>query len=212
MMSINISIRGYYGVCQKEINEKTTLSFSYTPVKRGRKVVAIKFDVKPQIEAPPVTAPESAPEDPTSEPVPEVPKFEIPDFVSTPMPDERSDQPCAYSSEFCEEDTDYEEPYLDGSEKYSSDEIVFLASACDFEFTEVQMMEIIAIVCKMDFIKVEYEHYMGVEFSRYDYLEEQYLKLNVYAEKNRLSGERRFFYFRKMLKNDRLSHQFGEVD
>lgn len=39
--------------CQKEINEKTDISYTYTTVKKGRKVVAISFEVerKPRIES-----------------------------------------------------------------------------------------------------------------------------------------------------------------
>ena len=41
--------------CQKELLEKTECHFEYTPIKRGRKVAAIRFDLKslaPQIEPP----------------------------------------------------------------------------------------------------------------------------------------------------------------
>lgn len=32
--------------CQKEINQKTTITFEYTPIKKGRKVVAIEFKIQ----------------------------------------------------------------------------------------------------------------------------------------------------------------------
>ena len=38
--------------CHTELNQKTELKYSYSTIKRGRKVVAIKFDLKPlDIEA-----------------------------------------------------------------------------------------------------------------------------------------------------------------
>lgn len=54
--------------CQKELLEKTECHFEYTPIKRGRKVATIRFDLKslaPQIEppVPPISAAALLPDD-----------------------------------------------------------------------------------------------------------------------------------------------------
>lgn len=53
--------------CQKEINEKTDISYTYTTIKRGRNVVAISFDVERKANAEPFIDPAKLPM-PESEP------------------------------------------------------------------------------------------------------------------------------------------------
>ena len=183
--------------CQKEITENTPLSFTYTPIKKGRKVVGIRFEVEknPQIEVTPDIAPE--------------PESDILVSELNYVPDEQSAQlqnhsiSESYGYDEYEED---EEEYLDGSEKYTNDKIAFLATACKYEFSELQMMEIAAIISNMDFIAIEYENSFGIDFARVHYLMEKYAKLNTYAEGKGLDTKRRFAYFRKMIINDKNEH------
>ncbi|MDE5620360.1 MAG: replication initiation protein [Ruminococcus sp.] len=178
--------------CQKEINEKTTINFTYTPIKKGRKVVAISFEVEKnsQIEVAPDIAPE-----PESE-------MSVPDRQSELLHNNSISE-----SYDCEEDDEYEEEYLDGSEKYTNNKIAFLATGCNYEFSELQMMEIAVIISNMDFIETEYKNSFGIDFSRVDYLMEKYAKLNTYAEGKDWDTKRRFAYFRKIIENDRREHQ-----
>lgn len=202
--------------CQKEINEKTTINFTYTPIKKGRKVVAINFEVEknPQIEVIPDIVPESetsTSETPISESNGEVYRVDIPevisDCVSDGQPEPLHNNNISESYEYDEDDEDDEE-YLDGSEKYTNDKIAFLAIACKYEFSELQMMEIAAIIANMDFIETEYKNSFGIDFSRVDYLMEKYAKLNTYAEGKGLDTKRRFAYFRKMIINDKKEHSY----
>lgn len=202
--------------CKKEINAKTTINFTYTPIKKGRKVVGIRFEVEknPQIEVTPDIASESetsTSEAPVSESNEKVYRIDMPEFVSNYVPDEKPAPLQNYSvseSYGYDEDDEDEEEYLDGSEKYTNEKIAFLAIACNYEFSELQMMEIAVIISNMDFIETEYKNFFGIDFSRVDYLREKYAKLNTYAEDKGLDTKRRFAYLRKMIQNDKKEHSF----
>ncbi len=91
------------------------------------------------------------------------------------------------------------------ADNYSNDRIELLASACKYEFTEVQMNEISAIIVNMPFIEYEYKDagavYDDVWFARFHYLIEVYARLNVYAETHEVRN--RYALFKSFILNDR---------
>ncbi|MBP5433769.1 replication initiation protein [Ruminococcus sp.] len=79
---------------------------------------------------------------------------------------------------------------------YQNERLSFLAGACDDEFNETEMEHIFKLICP----KSLPEHQMGTEFARYDYLSEMFSKMNVYADKNKITD--RYAYICKMIEND----------
>lgn len=89
---------------------------------------------------------------------------------------------------------------LDNDEKqihFENEKLEFLVEACEKEFSEIQMQLINDLIIKKSLPK---ESDLGIEFDRYAYLQEMYSRLNVYAEKNKITD--RFAYFSKMIEND----------
>ena len=87
--------------------------------------------------------------------------------------------------------------------EYSNQNVSFLAEACNNEFTEEQMNEILSIVSFMDsFIKQKCSDCPGddIYVIRYRYLLNAYSRLNVQASKTEISN--RYAYFKKIILND----------
>ncbi|MDE5558693.1 MAG: replication initiation protein [Ruminococcus sp.] len=172
-------------LCQKEINKKTTINFTYTPIKKGRKVVAVEFDIKKSQEI----------------------KInnENPELKELPVAYNHIDEPnpeqiplSVYNEELDEASIKHYESF----DRYSDDNIRFLAESCGYEFNESQMKEIYDIISTMN---LPYHPY-GKELSQYDYLFDQYIKLNQYTENKGMDDKRRFSYFRRMLENDKHNY------
>lgn len=105
---------------------------------------------------------------------------------------------------------DYEQSEL--ADNFSNEYIAFLASACNYEFTEVQMNEIFVIISNMDFIEYEYKDNNltlrdNIRFSRLYYLREVYARLNVYAETHEVRN--RYALFKSFILNDRDKFKQG---
>lgn len=171
--------------CQKEINQKTTLNFTYTSVKRGRKVVGIVFDVEKQPNIANINEKSNLKE-----------STAISDYTNKLKPEQI---PLSVYDEGLDEESI---KYYESFDKYSDDDIRFLAEACHYEFTESQMKEIYNIISTMRLPS----HPYGKDFSQYDYISEQYIKLDKYAKDKGMDNKRKFSYFRRMIENDRRNY------
>lgn len=107
--------------CQKEINRKTTISFTYRPIKHGCRIVAVEFDIKKSQE------------------------IEITDENSgsqiMPVASAQEQVPASYD--------EMNGKYHDNFEDYCDNDIRFLAGACNYEFNESQMKELYNIISCM---------------------------------------------------------------
>lgn len=88
-------------------------------------------------------------------------------------------------------------------EKYSvdgNDDIIFMAAACNFEFTAVQMNEI------MEFVRLMHlENQHGKDIARHHYLSQTYARLNTAAERADKAKDpikHRYNYFLTLVKKD----------
>lgn len=161
--------------CQKEINEKTDINFTYEPVKKGRKVMAIQFIIETVADL--LTSDE-----------------EDPDQLSL-LDDVQSD-PSEQQHELTDIETEWCEKYsVDGN-----DDIIFMAAACNFEFTAVQMNEI------MEFVRLMHlENQHGKDIARHHYLSQTYARLNTAAERADKAKDpikHRYNYFLTLVKKD----------
>ena len=166
--------------CQAEIMENTPIRFDYIPIKKGRKVVAIEFDIKKSQEI---------------EIVNENPEPQTPSLVPSPECEPEQVLVSSYDEKLDEESIKYYESF----DNYHDDNISFLAEACNYDFTESQMKEIYNII---SYKNLPYHPY-GKEFSQYDYLFDQYIKFNNYTKDKGMDNKRKFSYFRRMLENDK---------
>lgn len=87
--------------------------------------------------------------------------------------------------------------------KYSSDNLAFLAEACNNEFDNAQMETIFAIIANMELP----ENKNGIWAARYHHLEKTYKTMNVYAEEEKKSRKEppirnRYKYLVGMLEKD----------
>ena len=51
-----------------------------------------------------------------------------------------------------------------------------------------------------------YSPFLNEDFSQYDYISEQYIKLDKYAKDKGMDNKRKFSYFRRMIENDRRNY------
>lgn len=134
--------------CQKELHEKSECRFTYEPVKKGRKVAAVKFTLE---------------------------------TIADILP-EASD----------ELEGQQQLPWFDAD---PDDHLAFLNSACDNEFSRLEMEAIFTIICLKDL-----EHPHGIEMARFHYLQRKYALLKLRAANTVIPH--RFEYFKAMLEND----------
>lgn len=158
-------------LCFKEISEKTELKYTYEPIRSGRKVTKIRFTVETINDI---------------EEDPDQLSF-LDDIPSDPF--EQSHEPTDIEVEWCEKyDVD------------CNDDIVLMAAACNFEFTAIQMNEIMEFVRLMP---LENQH--GKDIARHHYIAQTYAKLNTAAEraeKNKSPIKHRYSYFLTLVKKD----------
>lgn len=184
---------------QCEINQKTDIEFEYTPVRMSKKVVAIRFkliknnvksmeeinnDIYTESEVIPVQAQIIPEENKISENLPEGENDMIEGKVSS-LPEQ--------SIELSEADCE-----INLENKYSSEAIEFLASSCDYEFSNVQM-KVLFYILVANTNKLP-PNELGTEFARYHYLLTKYAEMNLYEQKNKITN--RFLYLKKMVEND----------
>ena len=158
---------------QKDIIKNTDISFTYLTVKKGRKVVAISFEVerKPKIEI-------------TVEPIKtaiEPPKHET---TVTIVPQEQGEVLNPVSQQ--ESKKIFGIPYKN------------LLHLCNYEFSENQMCEIFQLVNEIDMPS----NPLGEIVTVLNFIVDMYKKMDEYAELNGIdSANRRFAYLKTMLKN-----------
>lgn len=158
--------------CQKEINEKTSLKFEYTNIRRGldRSTKEIVFDVLSWGDLPQVLM-EQAQEQ-------EEPKQIVTQAEEKPYMDI---QPA----------TDSEEP-----QEEIPEHIAFLCESVDNSFTTLQMKLILATISNMDIPPSQF----GREVAQFDFLRKKYLQLQITEQQTTIKN--RFSYFLKMIEND----------
>lgn len=161
--------------CRNEINEKTDINFNYEPVKKGRKVIAIQFIIETVADL--LASDEKDPD-----------QLSLLDDIPSD-PSEQSHEPTDIETEWCE--------------KYSvdsNDDIILMAAACNFEFTAVQMNEI------MEFVRLMHlENQHGKDIARHHYLSQTYARLNTVAERADKAKDpikHRYNYFLTLVKKD----------
>lgn len=86
----------------------------------------------------------------------------------------------------------------DDENKYSNEAIEFLASSCDYEFSNAEMKVLLYILVANTNKLPPNE--LGTEFARYHYLLTKYAEMNLYEQKNKITN--RFLYLKKMVEND----------
>ncbi len=184
--------------CQKEINAKTTINFTYTPVKKGRKVTAISFEVEsvPAIEEIVEKLESKVPE----ENKPDIKPAETPETVpSVEVPEQETEK--SY------DDIVYER-YIKATKEYIDENNLFLAEAVDYEFDETQILMLREIISNAT---LPAGAFSGRKFAEYEYLMELYEKFRKYADCKKMSDVRRFLYFKKMVQNNLIEHPFIEI-
>lgn len=105
--------------CQKELQEKTDIRYTYDPMRSGRKVVSLRFTMQTQSDLLPL------PE--------QVAEFDTQLFIGTPLPASEN----AY-----DEDAEM-------LEKYGSERMAFLAGACNYEFSREDMRVIYDLMLQL---------------------------------------------------------------
>ena len=85
-------------------------------------------------------------------------------------------------------------------------DIEFYMGACNNEFTAVQTESLLSILNSMELP----EHEMGVAFSKYHFLDEQYSYFNAYSEEHHIIN--RYSYFYKMLVSERDKQRAGGTE
>lgn len=137
--------------CWKELTEKTDLQYTYTPIKHGRAVTAIRFTLE--------TISEQLEGQMTLE------GFSYP----LPEPDSRADN-------------------------YSSEQLAFLAEACDYEFEEEEIQVLLDLLLQI----IPYDSQNGLE--RFHYLRQKYDLLQLYASKEKITN--RYNYLKTILESE----------
>lgn len=150
--------------CHKELTEKTDLRYSYESVKKGRTVVAIRFNIE---NANDLLQYEKL----TKNLIPSNANSDKEQVVESPKLFEIEEQP---PQEF----------------KYQNDALEFLAGACENEFNNEQMMIIFNIIALSD--KIESTG-MGLEFDRYHFLAKKYSEMNYYGSKIKINNRFSYF-------------------
>ena len=159
--------------CQKEINEKTDISYTYSTIKKGRNVVAIRFDIKRKFRI------ETTVESTTT--AIEPPKHET---TATIVPQEQGEVLNPVSQQ--ESKKIFGIPYKN------------LLHLCNYEFSENQMCEIFQLVNEIDMPS----NPLGEIVTVLNFIVDMYKKMDEYAELNGIdSANRRFAYLKTMLKN-----------
>ena len=161
--------------CQQALKQTTDICYTYERGKTGRggKWLSIIFNIQKNTEyADPLT----------------LEKF----INNRGSSKSKSEQDEIQMSLFDEECKDYSEVH------FENNNLEFLGSACNYEFSESQMSLLVDLIVNKDLPNCNIN--MGVWFDRHDYLQEMYSRLNVYAEKNKITD--RFAYFCKMIEND----------
>ena len=162
--------------CQQALKQTTDIYYTYERGKAGRggKWLSVVFNIFKNTEyVNPLTLDNFINMQSKTEPL--------------DIPSEEGVEISGQASFFDSDETEY---------NYENERFGFLAGACNNEFNELQVEHISNLIVNKELP----EHQMGIEFARYDYLSEIYSKLNIYAEKNKITD--RYAYFCKMIEND----------
>lgn len=160
--------------CQ-EINEKTECKFTYTPIKKGRTVIAIQFELKNIIE---ILDNYEKPQD------------ELP--VTSELKNEYGEDN-KLSSEL---------PEVDSKTEDMKEMLMFLNEACERKFTINEMERIFTTIVLIPDRKLPDVPGMGanIKFQRFHYLTRKYAAFKVECERRDIKSK--LAYFIRMLEND----------
>ncbi len=137
--------------CHKELVEKTNLRYVYESVKKGRKVVAVRFTLET-------------------------------------LADQLEGQLSFESFE------NHQSPIEDHANQYSSEQLAFLAEACEYEFPDKEMRVLLDLLLQF----IPYDIQNGLE--RFHYLRQKYDLLQLYAAKKKIAN--RFQYLKTSIERD----------
>lgn len=172
--------------CYKELTEKTELKYTYTPVRVGKKVTHISFDIKPldqqmlselQLSDPPATI--------TAEELHE-------------EPDEKEE---VILSEAIVEQVQKEQRTLNLPSEETEELDALFMTACDESFSPLEMKILVSSI-KPEILE-EYNIEQGYGIAVYNYLEKMYNLLLVQEQESNITN--RFKYFKAMLQNDTVT-------
>lgn len=165
--------------CHKEINEKTDISYTYATIKKGRKVVAISFEVerKPKIE----TTIEST-------------------TMATELPEHKKTTIVAPS----EQGEALNPVPQQESKTFLNIPLKNWLYLCKNEFSESQMNELCQLVNELDVPP----NPLGKMVATMNFIVNMYEKMDEYAKINGIDSTiRRFAYFKTMLQNYKTEYQ-----
>lgn len=180
--------------CQKEINEKTDISFTYSTIRKGRSIATIRFDIERK---------------PRTENICEVLEQKPPMPPRPPLPPVRT---VAINGNKHIVDLNERLEFAVENEKFfdqicQNDTLKFFATACCCEFLPQEMQSICDLLYTIDVPYVEFPERMEIkpeeqrDYERFDFLDNLYCKFYSYAQWKTMSREQRFNYFYKMLQN-----------
>ena len=159
--------------CQKEINAKTDISYTYSTIKKGRNVVAVKFDIERKLRIESIVKSTTAAIEP--------PKYETMANVDS------QEQGEAFKPVSQQESKNF----LDIPFK----NLLYL---CNNEFSENQISEICQLVNEINIPS----NPLGEMVAILNFIVDMYKKMDEYAKINGIdSTNRRFAYFKTMLQN-----------
>lgn len=165
-------------VAQKALKESTDIYFDYEPWKKGRKVVGVKFTIHKNHSF--------------------IDQLRLDDF----LPDEaiEADYDGDEISVHAEDDSVPGQYNLFNIPKYEYDNehIDFLASACNYEFSQKEMDVILSSTAMKNSIVYSPDIHEA-EMQKYNFLSQCYAELNLQAEKRPIDN--RFAYFKGILAN-----------
>lgn len=162
--------------CYKELNEKTELQFTYSPIRNGRNVAAIRFNIA---------------------------ELKNIDFHEELLIADDSENNAVTEDDQIRENSVNEKPsgtYVEASaqpDDIFSQRMEFFSACFDDTFNE---LEVQLILSSINPDMVEYSSY-GPDVAKYNYLDRMYKRL-LFEEKER-DIKNRFKYFVSMIRNDK---------
>lgn len=158
----------------KELNNKTQCQFTYKPLRKGRKVSSILFEVTQNAEA-------------------EIESFS--NSASYQLENEQSELLDEYTEPGINSNF-HGEIILHQQIDNESEELALMSSACNDEFSAEEIEVLLSVIRTMNLPR----HENGIEFARYHYLNQKYAYLNLLSKKGKI--KHRFSYLQQMIKND----------
>lgn len=159
--------------CQTALAENTDICFTFEPIKIGKKITGVHFIIKKNTDY--------------------MDQLTLEDFID--MQEVKDDAPDIIEAEYFVEELKEED--ISPESQYEDKETAFLASACDYEFSEPEMKELIGILTNKDLPADCCEPY-DISMYRFHFLRDAYATLGV-ASSRGLIKTTRYHYFKGIL-------------